>query len=121
MYSGGHEASPDLPLRGVAALRQRHPGTHVDGAARPRAAREPRHGGRLAGPGRPGVLADRCVRGRHPPGRNGVAAVKVYVAMICDRHAEPEAFVFSTAEAIAYAQAQAYAFARSTSDVEEEV
>jgi hypothetical protein len=44
--------------------------------------------------------------------------VSVYVAMICDRHADPEPFVFSAAEAaIAYAREQARTSARGPGDV----
>ena len=40
--------------------------------------------------------------------------------MICDRHADPEPYVFSTAEAaIAYASACALAYAHSPEQVEE--
>jgi len=45
----------------------------------------------------------------------------VYVVMIQDRHADPEPYVFSTAEAaIAYARQHALEYASSPDDVEEE-
>lgn len=44
----------------------------------------------------------------------------VYVAMICDRHTDPEPYVFTTAEAaIDYARSCAVACAREPEDVEE--
>jgi hypothetical protein len=44
----------------------------------------------------------------------------VYVAMICDRHTDPEPHVFSTADAaINYARSQAHANAHDPADVEE--
>lgn len=46
--------------------------------------------------------------------------MKVYVAMICDRHADPEPYVFSTPEAaIEYARSEAHEYAHSAEDVEE--
>jgi hypothetical protein len=46
--------------------------------------------------------------------------VKVYVAIINDRHADTEAYVFSTAEAaIGYARSCALEYARQLEDFEE--
>ena len=46
--------------------------------------------------------------------------MKLYVAMICDRHADPEPFVFSTAEAaMAYARALAEEGAHNPADLDE--
>ena len=48
-------------------------------------------------------------------------AVKVYVAMICDRHSDPEPYVFETAvDAIAYARSEALEGARTPENVVEE-
>lgn len=45
----------------------------------------------------------------------------VYVAMIADRHTDPEPFVFDTAEAaIAYAKAEAIEYAHDPKDIAEE-
>jgi hypothetical protein len=45
----------------------------------------------------------------------------VYVAMIADRHTDPEPYVFTTAEAaIAYAKAEAVAGAHDPSAIDEE-
>jgi hypothetical protein len=47
--------------------------------------------------------------------------MKIFVAMICDRHAEPEPYLFSTVEAAtAYARAEAEANARDVADIKEE-
>lgn len=47
--------------------------------------------------------------------------MKVYVAMVCDRHADPEPEVFSTAEAaIAYVREYVNEYARYPEDVEED-
>jgi hypothetical protein len=47
--------------------------------------------------------------------------VKIYIAMICDRHTDPEAYPFSTAEAaILYARNEAEAYAYDADDIEEE-
>jgi hypothetical protein len=44
----------------------------------------------------------------------------IYVAMIADRHDDPEPYLFETAdEAIAYARRTAQAFAHEPEDVEE--
>jgi hypothetical protein len=49
------------------------------------------------------------------------AAVKLYVAMIADRHSDTEPYVFSTPEAaIDYARAAATEYASMPSDVREE-
>lgn len=46
--------------------------------------------------------------------------MKLYVAMIADRHADPEPYVFSTPEAaIEYARTKAHEYARDAADVEE--
>jgi hypothetical protein len=48
-------------------------------------------------------------------------ATTLYVAMIADRHTDPEPYLFETAEqAIAYAQAKAREYALSPETVEEE-
>jgi len=48
--------------------------------------------------------------------------VSVYVAMINDRHCDPEPYVFSTAEAaIGYARSTAMEYARSHGDFEEHI
>jgi len=45
----------------------------------------------------------------------------IYVAMICDRHTDPEPFLFSTAQAaIEHAKSCALEYAREPEDVEEE-
>ena len=47
--------------------------------------------------------------------------MSLYVAMICDRHTDPEPYLFSTAEsAIAYARDTARAYARRPDDYEEQ-
>lgn len=47
-------------------------------------------------------------------------AKALYVAMICDRHTDPEPYVFSTAEAaIAYARDKATEYARDPDDLDE--
>jgi hypothetical protein len=47
--------------------------------------------------------------------------MKIYIAMVNDRHVDSEPYAFSTAEAaIAYARATAESYARSTEDIEEE-
>jgi len=46
--------------------------------------------------------------------------IKIYVAMICDRHTDPEPHLFSTPEAaIDFARGEAQHNARSNEDVEE--
>jgi hypothetical protein len=46
--------------------------------------------------------------------------MRIFVAMICDRHADPEAFLFTAAEAaIQFARDTAHGYARSPEDVEE--
>lgn len=55
------------------------------------------------------IVAERAVRN-----------LTVYVAMIADRHADPEPYVFSTPEAaIAYARSQAAEFAHDPDDIDE--
>ena len=45
----------------------------------------------------------------------------IYVAMVKDRHCDPEPYVFTTPEAaIEYARSEAHEYARTPEDVEEE-
>lgn len=47
--------------------------------------------------------------------------MKVYVAMVCDRHADPKPYVFTTAEAaVEFARETAQEYATDPDDIKEE-